>query len=71
MAAFQNHSRIIRIYPDLAKIIRIHIFSNASSKEAPLVFITDALNMTAITDYYTADEAAVKAIQSGADMLIV
>ncbi len=35
------------------------------------IIITDALNMTAITDYYTADEAAVKAIQSGADMLLM
>lgn len=35
------------------------------------IVITDALNMTAITDYYTADEAAIKAIQSGADMLLM
>lgn len=35
------------------------------------IIITDALNMTAITDYYTADEAAIKAIQSGADMLLM
>ncbi len=35
------------------------------------VIITDALNMKAITDYYTADEAAIKAIQAGADMLLM
>lgn len=35
------------------------------------IVITDALNMTAITDYYTAEEAAVKAIQGGADMLLM
>jgi len=35
------------------------------------IVITDALNMTAVTDYYTADEAAIKAIQSGADMLLM
>lgn len=35
------------------------------------VVITDAMNMTAITDYYTADEAAIKAIQAGADMILM
>lgn len=35
------------------------------------VVITDAMNMTAITDYYTADEAAVKALQAGADMILM
>lgn len=35
------------------------------------VIITDALNMTAITDYYTPEEAAVKAIEAGADMLLM
>ena len=33
--------------------------------------ITDALNMKAITEYYTADEAAIKAIQAGADMILM
>ena len=33
--------------------------------------ITDAMNMTAITDYYTADEAAIKALQAGADMILM
>lgn len=35
------------------------------------IVITDAMNMTAITDYYTADEAAVKALQAGADMILM
>lgn len=35
------------------------------------VIITDALNMTAITDYYTSEEAAIKAIEAGADMLLM
>ena len=33
--------------------------------------ITDSMSMTAITDYYTADEAAVKALQAGADMILM
>lgn len=35
------------------------------------IVITDALNMTAVTDYYTSEEAAIKAIQGGADMLLM
>lgn len=35
------------------------------------VVITDAMNMSAITDYYTPDEAAVKALQAGADMILM
>ena len=35
------------------------------------VVITDAMNMKAITDYYTSDEAAVKALQAGADMIMM
>ena len=35
------------------------------------IVITDALNMKAITEYYTADEAAIKAIQAGADMILM
>ena len=31
--------------------------------------ITDALNQSAVTDYYTADQAAVTAVQAGADLL--
>ena len=35
------------------------------------VIITDALDMSAITEYYTTEEAAVKAITAGADMLLM
>lgn len=35
------------------------------------VVITDAMDMGAITEYYTADEAAVKALQAGADMILM
>lgn len=35
------------------------------------IVITDAMNMTAITDYYTADEAAVMALQAGADIILM
>ena len=35
------------------------------------IIVTDALNMKAITEYYTADEAAIKAIQAGADMILM
>ena len=35
------------------------------------IVITDALNMGAIAEYYTSDEAAVKAIKAGVDMLLM
>ncbi len=35
------------------------------------VIITDALNMTAISEYYGADEAAIKALKAGADMILM
>lgn len=35
------------------------------------IIITDAMNMSAITEYYAADEAAVKALQAGADMILM
>ncbi|MBP3444103.1 MAG: glycoside hydrolase family 3, partial [Methanocorpusculaceae archaeon] len=35
------------------------------------IVITDALNMSAITEYYTSEEAAVMAIEAGADMLLM
>ena len=35
------------------------------------IIITDALDMGAITEYYTTEEAAVKAIAAGADMLLM
>ena len=35
------------------------------------VIITDAMNMGAITEYYGADEAAIRAIKAGADMVLM
>ena len=35
------------------------------------IVITDAMNMSAITQYYTADEAAVRALKAGADMILM
>lgn len=35
------------------------------------VVVTDAMNMTAITDYYTSEQAAVMALQAGADMILM
>lgn len=35
------------------------------------VIITDALNMSAISEYYSADEAAVLALRAGCDMLLM
>lgn len=35
------------------------------------VVITDAMNMGAITEYYGADEAAIKAFKAGADMILM
>lgn len=35
------------------------------------VVITDAMNMGAITEYYGADEAAVRALKAGADMVLM
>jgi beta-N-acetylhexosaminidase len=35
------------------------------------IVITDALNMGAVSEYYTSEEAAIKAIKAGADMLLM
>lgn len=35
------------------------------------IVVTDAMNMAAITDYYTSDQAAVMALQAGADMILM
>lgn len=35
------------------------------------VIITDAMNMEAITEYYGADEAAIRALKAGADMVLM
>lgn len=35
------------------------------------VIITDAMNMAAITEYYEADEAAIRALKAGCDMILM
>lgn len=35
------------------------------------IIITDSMSMGAITNYYTSDEAAIKAVQAGADMILM
>ena len=35
------------------------------------IVITDAMNMKAITEYYTSADAAVMALQAGADMILM
>ena len=35
------------------------------------VVITDALNMSAVSEYYAADEAAILALKAGCDMLLM
>lgn len=35
------------------------------------VIITDAMNIAAVTEYYTADEAAVQALRAGCDMILM
>lgn len=35
------------------------------------IVITDALNMSAITEYYASDEAAITALKAGADMILM
>ena len=35
------------------------------------IVVTDAMNMAAITNYYSSDEAAIKALQAGVDMILM
>ena len=35
------------------------------------VIITDSMSMAAISEYYGADEAAIKALKAGADMILM
>ncbi len=35
------------------------------------IVVTDAMNMAAVTEYYTADQAAVMALQAGVDMILM
>lgn len=53
----------------LSKTIMTDVLRNELDFQG--VIITDALNMGAITEYYTAEEAAVKALIAGADMLLM
>lgn len=53
----------------LSKTVITDILRNELGFEG--VVITDALDMGAITEYYTSEEAAVQAIEAGADMLLM
>ena len=53
----------------LSKTIMTDVLRNELGFQG--VIITDALNMGAITEYYTTEEAAVQAIIAGADMLLM
>lgn len=53
----------------LSKTIMTDVLRNELGFEG--VIITDALDMGAITGYYTSGEAAVQAIEAGADMLLM
>lgn len=53
----------------LSKTIMTDVLRNELGFQG--VIVTDALNMSAITEYYTTEEAAVMAIQGGADMLLM
>lgn len=53
----------------LSKVIMTDILRNELGFQG--VIITDALDVNAITQYYTSEEAAVMAINAGADMLLM
>ncbi|MDE7283263.1 MAG: beta-N-acetylhexosaminidase [Lachnospiraceae bacterium] len=53
----------------LSKVVITNVLRGELGFEG--VVITDALNMKAISEYYTAEEAAVMAIAAGADMLLM
>ncbi len=53
----------------LSKVIVTDILRNELSFQG--VIITDALDMSAITEYYTSEEASVMAIEAGVDMLLM
>ncbi len=53
----------------LSKVIITDVLRNELKYDG--VVITDALNMSAISEYYTSDEACVKALKAGADMLLM
>lgn len=53
----------------LSKVVITNVLRGELGFEG--VVITDALNMSAISEYYTSEEAAVMAIEAGADMLLM
>lgn len=53
----------------LSKTIMTDVLRNELGFQG--IIITDALNMSAITEYYTTEDAAVQAIAAGADMLLM
>lgn len=53
----------------LSKTIMTDVLRNELGFQG--IIITDALNMSAITEYYTVEEAVVMALQGGADMLLM
>lgn len=53
----------------LSKVIITDILRNELGFQG--IIITDALDMGAITEYYTSEQAAVMAIEAGADMLLI
>lgn len=53
----------------LSKTIMTDVLRNELGFQG--VIITDALNMGAITEYYTTEQAVVQAIEAGADMLLM
>lgn len=53
----------------LSKVVVTDVLRNELGFQG--VVITDALDMSAITEYYTSEEAAVMAIEAGADMLLM
>lgn len=52
-----------------SKVIVTDILRNELQYDG--VIITDALNMKAISEYYGADEAAIRAVKAGCDMLLM
>lgn len=59
----------IAVPSTLSKTIMTDVLRNELGFEG--IIVTDALNMSAITEYYTTEEASVQAILAGADMLLM
>lgn len=52
----------------MSKAVMTELLRNEMGYEG--VIVTDAMNVSSITEYYGADEVAVKAIKAGADMVV-